>query len=420
MALSALLCIVFFLGFAPMLLHADNIRISLQLQPNQRDQFELIFNQFYLETGIKVTSLVEPDLAYKRKVPVWLLNDTPDVMFWSASQRLYRFAEQGLILPITDLWNEQNYDEQFSHVKRGVTFKGDVYAIPFAYYHWGIFFRKTMVEKFGGEPEDWESFLAMLARMKESGITPIGIGSRQKWPAAAWFDYINLRMNGLDFHLDLLTGNVSFYDEKVRNVLTEWKKLVDRDFYNQDHELYNWDEVLPFFYRDRVGFLLLGNFVASKWPNGDPLFEDIGFMPFPRINKNMPFFENAPTDVFMIPRNATNVEEAKAFIRFIARADVQSSLNAGLGYLPPNKDGIVGASPLIREGEKLLSRAEGLAQFFDRDTLPDFDRLATPLMAEFITTGDIEEITEKLEHARIKVFGSKYGVMGTSSELGSD
>lgn len=408
MILRAPLYIVFFLSCGPMLLHAENIRVSLQIQPNQRDRFELIFNQFYLETGIKVTSLVEPDLAYKRKVPIWLLegNDTPDVMFWSASQRLYRFAEQGLILPITDLWDEQNYDEQFLHVKPGVTFNGDVYAIPFAYYHWGIFFRKTMVERFGGEPDDWESFLKMLARMKESGITPIGIGSKQNWPAAAWFDYINLRMNGLEFHLDLLKGNISFYDERVRNVLTEWKKIIDGDYYNQDHELHNWDGVLPLFYRNKLGFLLLGNFVASKWPTDEPLFEDIGFMPFPEINKDMPYFENAPTDVFMIPKNATKVEEAKAFIRFIARADVQSSLNEGLGYLPPNKDGIVGEGRFIKEGERLLSRAEGLAQYFDRDTLPAFDQLATPLMAEFITNGNIEEITKKLEYARIKVFGS--------------
>lgn len=407
MKFRVLLYLVFFLCCAPTLLYAENIRVSLQIQPNQRDRFEHMFHQFHIETGIKVTSLVENDLAYKRKVPIWLIDGkgTPDVMFWSASQRLFGYAEKGLILPITQLWEEHNYDEQFSHVKPGVTFNGEVYAIPFAYYHWGIFFRKSMVERFGGVPTDWESFLAVLTRMKEAGITPIGIGSKQNWPAAAWFDYIDLRTNGLEFHLNLLSGKISFHDERVQTVLREWKKLIDGHFYNQDHQLHNWDGVLPLFYRNKIGFLLLGNFVASKWPTGEPLFADIHFMPFPRINKNMPYYEDAPTDVFMIPKNTTKVAEAKAFIQFIARADVQSFLNEGLGYLPPNKDGVVSEDRFIKAGAQLMSQAEGLAQYFDRDTHPDFDKLATPVLAEYISTGNIEEITNKLEHARMKVFG---------------
>lgn len=411
MKFRAPLYIVFLLCWAPMLLHAKDIRVSIQIQPDQRATFEQVFNQFYMETGIKVTSIVETDLAYKRKVPIWLIEgkDTPDVMFWSASQRLYRYAEEGLILPLTQLWEEENYDEQFSHVKPGVTFNGEVYAIPFAYYHWGIFYRKTLVERFGEVPNDWESFLAVLTRMKEAGITPIGIGTKQNWPAAAWFDYINLRTNGLEFHLNLLNGKISFHDEKVQKVLTEWKKLIDGRFYNQDHKLHTWDGVLPLFYRNEIGFLLLGNFVASKWPAGEPLFQDIRFMPFPTINENIPNYENAPTDVFMIPKNTRKAEEAKAFIRFIARADVQSFLNEGLGYLPPNKESTVGEDRFIKEGARLINRAEGLSQYFDRDTHPDFDKLATPLLAEYISTGNIEDITKKLEHARITVFGSSHG-----------
>ncbi|SFR39012.1 multiple sugar transport system substrate-binding protein [Marinobacter gudaonensis] len=403
---DALLFVCLFFGAAS-LLSAQEIRVSLQLQPNQRDKFEEIFQQFQFETGIKVLSVVETDLGYKRKVPVWLIEgkNTPDVMFWSASQRLYLYAEKGLILPITELWNTENYDEQFLHFKPGVTFNGQVYAIPFAYYHWGLFFRKSMIEEFGGAPEDWESFIAILSRMKEAGITPIGIGTRQNWPAAAWFDYINLRMNGLDFHLELLSGNVSFHDGRVQKVLIEWKRLIDNDFFNEGHENYDWDGVLPFFYRKKIGFMLLGNFVASRWPIKDPLFQDIGFMPFPSINKNIPIYEDAPTDVFMIPKSTTKVDEAKAFLRFIARADVPTMLNKDLGYLPPNKESTVGKDRFVREGAELINGAAGLAQYFDRDTSPAFDHLATPLLADYLSTGNIEAVTEGLEAARIMIFG---------------
>ena len=408
--LRILLVVVLVLCVGPTALFAEELRISVQLQPKQRDKFERVFNQFYKETGIQVKAIVEGDLGYKLKMPVWLLEgkDTPDVLYWCSSQRLFFYADKGLILPITGLWEEQEFDKHFSHVKQGVTRNGEVYAIPFAYYHWGLYYRKSMVDKFGGKPDDWESFLNILARMKKAGITPIGLGSKEHWPAAAWFDYINLRTNGLGFHLQLLNGEISFNDQRVQNVLHEWKKLVDGGFYNENNELHTWDGVLPNFYRNKIGFLLLGNFVASKWPTWEPVMKDIGFMPFPRINENLPNYENAPTDVFFIAKSTDKVEEAKAFIRFIARPDVQSSLNEELGYIPPHREATAGDDRFIQAGHSLLSQADALAQYFDRDTPPAFDKIATPLLAEFVNTGNVEKLTRNLENGRARVFGPVY------------
>ncbi|WP_100657759.1 ABC transporter substrate-binding protein [Alteromonas flava] len=391
----------------PSSIYADELRVSIQLQPKQRDKFELFLHRFFLETGIKVKSMVDSDMGYKLKVPVWLEEgkDTPDVMFWSASQRLYRYAEMGLLMPITDLWDEEQYDEQFKLMKHGVSYQGEVYAVPFAHYHWGLYYRKSMVKNFGGLPEDWESFLALLARMKEAGITPLGIGTKQNWPAAAWFDYIDLRTNGLQFHLDLLGGKISFHHPRVQSVLSDWKRLIDNKYYNRDHMSHRWDGLLPLFYRNQIGFLLLGSFVASRWPDNQELYDDIGFLPFPKMQDDFPYFENAPTDIFVIPKNTKQEKEAKAFIKFIARPDVQTALNHDLGYLPPNSKSTVGNDRFVQAGSQMFQRAEGLAQFFDRDAPPDFEKLATPLLADFITTGDIQSLTIELEKARLEVFG---------------
>ena len=205
--------------------------------------------------------------------------------------------------------------------------------------------------------------------------------------------------------MDLLKGKISFYDKKVQKVLIEWKKLIDGEFYNDDNSAYTWEGVLPRFYRNKIAFLLVGNFVNSRWPDSPSLMQDIAFMPFPRIAKNIPYYENAPTDVFFIPRQTKKLKEAKTFLRYIARADVQSSLNERLGYVPPNNEAKIGQNRFIMAGQKILKGAEGLGQYFDRDTTPEFDKIATPLMAGiFLNTGDIKEITRKLEDARKKVF----------------
>lgn len=394
-------------GVYPGNIYAENLRVSLQIQPGQREKFENIFHLFYQETGIKVTSIVETDLDYKTMMPVWLLEgkDTPDVLYWCSSQRLYFYAEKDLILPITDLWDEQEWDEYFSHLKRGVTYEANVYAVPFAYYHWGLFYRKSVLAELGGVPTDWTSFLDMLKKMKAADITPIGLGAEDHWPALGWFDYINLRMNGLDFHLNLLNGGVSFHDPRAQNVFVELKKLVDQGFFNENLDELKWEEILPLFYRKKIGFMLLGNFVESKWPKTHSVMDDIGFMPFPKIKEDVPRYENAPTDVFLIPRNTKNIENAKAFLRFITQPRVQSILNEDLGYLPPNKKSAIAEDPFIQAGHRLLTEAEGITQYFDRDTHPDFDKLTTGLITAFLSTGNIEELTEKLEIARMKVFG---------------
>lgn len=150
-----------------------------------------------------------------------------------------------------------------------------------------------------------------------------------------------------------------------------------------------------------MGFLLIGNFVTSKWPRS--VIHDIGFMPFPKIAE-LPLYEEAPMDVFMIPKNTKKVKEAEAFIKFLARSDVQSKLNQELGYLPPHKLGTVGQGAFIQAGATLLQQAKGVSQYFDRDTLPEFDKRAVPVLAEFINTGDLKEITKQLEKARKDVF----------------
>ncbi len=398
-----ILCLLLIFEFGIVPLAASEIRVGVLMAPKQRSAYNHIFEIFTEETGIRIRTIAKSDADYKKALNRWLSeeNNHPDVLYWQASQRLFAYAKQGVIHPITDLWNEENLDQHLSHVKSGVMYDGEVYALPFSYYHWGIFYKKSLIEKHGGVPTTWEAFVSLGQRLLKAGITPIGIGTKNNWPAAAWFDYINLRMNGLTFHQQVLRGEVSFHDPRVQEVLQEWKKLIDQRFFNDSAKLLTWDEVLPQLYREQIGFFLIGNFVTNRF--SEKLIQDIEFMPFPKI-RDIPLYEEAPMDVFMIPKNTKNRKNAEAFIKFLSRAEIQSQLNQGLGYLPPHKEGTVGQDRFIQSGAKLLNQAKGVAQYFDRDTLPEFDKRAVPILADFLSTGNLKEVTEKLEQARKDVF----------------
>src|SRR5262245_62586825 len=54
---------------------------------------------------------------------------------------------------------------------------------------------------------DWSSDVCssdLCDTLSAAGITPITIGTKDVWPAAAWFDYIDMRLNGPEFHISLM------------------------------------------------------------------------------------------------------------------------------------------------------------------------------------------------------------------------
>ena len=68
------------------------------------------------------------------------------------------------------------------------------------------------------EPKTWTEFLALCETLKSKGVPPIGIGAGgdTPWVASAWFDYLNIRINGAPYHRELLAGKHRFDDPKVK------------------------------------------------------------------------------------------------------------------------------------------------------------------------------------------------------------
>ena len=382
---------------------AQELQVGYLITAGQRPAFENIFDRFTLETGIKVVGIPRKDESFRHDLPIWLLQgkETPDVVYWQASQRLYFYAARDVLHPISQLWKQENLDKNFSQVKTGVTFKGEIYALPIHYYSWGLYFKKSVIEEFGGVPGNWEEFISLCGRIKHAGITPIGLGTRDRWPVAGWFDYIDLRLNGLDFHLKLLNGEVPFTDSRVQHILVEWKRLIDLKFFNPDSARVDWDDVFPYMYRNEIAFTLAGNFVSSKLPVA--MINSIALMPFPKMS-DIDDYEEAPMNVLIIPKSAKHIEDAEKFIKFMARADVQSDLAAELGYLPANRAGKVGQGTFTREGADMLHKAVGVSQYFDRDTVPAFEQKALPILIDFVKSGDIKKTTGLLENARKAAF----------------
>ena len=107
-----------------------------------------------------------------------------------------------------------------------MTVDGKQWGIPTTYSVLGYFYRKDIFEKLGiAVPKTWEEFVAAAKKLKENDIIPFTIGTKDVWTPAGWFDILNMRINGYDFHMQLMDGKVPYTDERVKEVFAKWKEL---------------------------------------------------------------------------------------------------------------------------------------------------------------------------------------------------
>ncbi len=342
--------------------------------------------------------------AYKTAIRGWLTAAAPDVVFWFAGKRMATFVDRGLIEDVSDVWMDNNMAENFASTKASLTIDDKQWGVPYAYYQWGVYYRKDIFEANGvAVPETFDQLVDACGTLRGAGVAPVTIGTKFLWTAAGWFDYLNLRTNGLEFHIDLMLGNVPYTDDRVRDTFANWRRLIDADCFIDNHTSYSWQEAQPFLYNGEAAMYLIGNFITPNFP--EDVEPNMGFFQFPVIDAAVPIAEDAPTDTIHIPARAKNKENARKFLAFVAQRDQQQAINEILLNLPPHREAKPKDDKYLNQGAAMLAAAAGTAQFYDRDTDPEMAKIGMEGFQEFMVKPDnLDAILERLEKARQRVF----------------
>jgi multiple sugar transport system substrate-binding protein len=347
--------------------------------------------------------------AWKTQIRNALSANPPDVVNWYAATRMTPYVDAGLFMDISDLWAEPEF-EALASTKGAMTLNGAQWGVPYTYYQWGVYYRADIFAELGlEEPKTWDEELANCQVILDSGRKCYTIGTKFLWTAGGWFDYINSRTNGYDFHIQLANGEVPWTDPRVRQTFENWRQLIDMGAFIDDHQTYSWQEALPFILEGQATAYLMGNFAVAAMRDGGLDDSKLDFYQFPVINPDVDYAEDAPTDTFHIASGAQNVEAAKAFLRYVTSPDVQTWINAGdaLGQLPVNASATVSDDKFIQQGFDMLSNnaGGGIMQFFDRDFPAEMASVGMEGLQEFMVFPDnLDDILERLEEARQRIY----------------
>ncbi|MFS1949289.1 ABC transporter substrate-binding protein [Vibrio lentus] len=373
--------------------------------PAPKEAWGEIINRFEKENpDITVKYNLYDHESYKTTIRNWLVTSPPDVVFWYAGNRMKAFVDRGLFEDVSDIWTDNNMKQDFAAAAPAMTVQGKQFGVPYTYYQWGIYYRKDIFEQYGiAEPKTWEDLKSASATLKENSVAPFAIGTKYLWTAAGWFDYINMRTNGLDFHIQLMEGKVPYSDERVKKTFANWAELVEPGYYLENHASYSWQEAQPFLYNGKAAMYLMGNFITPNFPA--ELDGKMDFFQFPVIDPSVPMSEDAPMDTLHIPSKAKNKEDARKFLEFVARAENQQLINEMLLQIPTNNKAKAKSDPFLDKGVAMLASTDGTAQFYDRDTDPAMAKEGMKGFQEFMVHPDrIEKILKKLDKVSKRAF----------------
>ena len=342
--------------------------------------------------------------GYKSAIRNFLTADAPDVAAWYAGNRMAPYVKAGLFADVSDVWKDNGLDDSLKSAAASMTMDGKKWGVPYTYYQWGIYYNKDVYKKAGvSEPKNWAEFVANCEKFKAAGVDCLTTGTKALWPGAGIFDYIDMRTNGYEFHMDLTAGRVKWTDPKVKAAFAEWAKVVP--YMSANAAAIDWQDAAALLSQGKAANYVMGNFAVDTFKKGGMTNDNLGFMVFPEITPGVARSEEAPTDTFHIPAAAKNKADAKKFLAFIASADEQTKMNVILGQLPVNNKSQAADDPYIKAGFEELSSAHALAQFFDRDAPADMAKAGMEGFQEFMSHPDhLDAILERLQKVADKVY----------------
>ena len=340
-------------------------------------QLQALVAAYTAKTGNEVAYNATESKAFQNNLSQYLQGTPDDCFQWMAGYRMQFFADQGLLEDISDVWDDigDQYPESYKIASTGLD--GKQYFVPQGWYPWGLHFRKSMMAEIGMKPEDiynWDDFMSALAELKGQGLIGLASADKGGWEAMGTFDILNARINGYQFHVDLLGGREKWTDDRVKEVFRHWEMMLP--YQNTNVLDLEWDGAMQLLLQKQAGFFMNGSWFGGNFlEQSQEDYDDLMIIPFPEINPDHGRDTvDAPVDGFCVAKNGGNPEGGKDFIKFAGDMEgVQAMLDTGVPLTSANKGQDKSSYDAFQNAQQaVLDEAHYITQFLDRDTRPDF------------------------------------------------
>jgi multiple sugar transport system substrate-binding protein len=346
--------------------------------------------------------------TFQEQINNYLQGRPDDVFTWFAGYRMRFFAKKGLVGDVSDVWEKIGGGFSDAIKKASTGDDGKQYFVPLYNYPWAVHYRKSVFAAKGYEvPKTLDEMVALGGQMKKDGLAPLAFADKDGWPAMGTFDYLNMRINGYDFHINLMAGKEAWDSPKVATVFDTWKRLLE---ISQPNSLgRTWQEAAQTVAQKKSGMYLLGTFVGQQFTGADK--DDLDFFGFPEVDSAVGVDAvEAPIDGFMMAKRPKNADGAKKLLEYLGSAEGENTyLATDSNDVAVHKEADTSKyNALQKKASELIASAKSISQFLDRDADPTFaSTVAIPAFQSFIKNpGDAASIAKSMEQQKKSIYQS--------------
>ena len=364
---------------------------------------------FTSDSGVKGTVNTVDHNTFQENINTYLQGKPDDVFTWFAGYRMRFFAAKGLTGDISDVWTDIGGEFADSFKAASTGDDGKQYFVPLYNYPWAVFYRPSVWKEKGYEvPTTLDELKTLGAQMKKDGLTPIAFADKDGWPAMGTFDIINMRVNGYQYHVDLMAGKESWEDPKTKDVFNTWASILPLHTDANAALGATWQEAATSLDQKKSGMYLLGSFVGQQLTTAK---DDVDFFPFPAINPDNGVDSiDAPIDGFMMAKAPKNEDGAKALLKFLGSAKAaETYLASDSNDVAANKTADTSKYTAVqKKAAVLIASTKNIAQFMDRDTRPDFaSTVMIPSIQAFLKNPkDVDSLTKSIQKQKETIFAT--------------
>ena len=355
-----------------------------------------VFNEqvakFEAATGYTMKNSPVGHEDFKTDILVRAAGDSlPDVFSYWAGARTQFVVDSGSLHAIDEMWSRDGLDGVVakSVADSATLYNGKRYLVPFNYHYAGMFYNTKVMADAGvtGLPGTWDEFLALCEMLKGKGVTPIALGSKNRWPAQFWFDYLLLRTAGPDYRANLMNGSAAYDDAEVKAAMALWKELADKGYFAPNANADGWTDASNRVAKGEAAMTLMGTWITGYWHGlGLEPGKDYDYFPFPSITDGVPGAVVGPIDGLVISSDGGNRAGAEAFLSFMmSNADVQASWTGAYGALSANVDvDPANYSDVMQRVSATVAAADVFAFNYDLATPPPVAEVGLSMFSEFM------------------------------------
>ncbi len=318
--------------------------------------------EFTKESGVEVEVTTVPFESFKQIVQTQLRSgEGPDVLNWGSGPDFGgRLAEAGLLMDLTDAYEERDWQVYDFAKERVTTADGMVYGIPGELESIGVFYNKDLLEENGvPEPTTMADLTTAAEGLKEAGVIPLAVGDQEGWEGGHLLSMTLASSIGGEGMTELFNGERSWDSPEVVEALQTWQDFHEAGYLPEEPTAVDYDTSTAMFFSGEAAMIPTGSWLVGEIDDNTDF--EVGYLPFPAPEGEGVFTAGLGSGP-MVSAQTGNEEGALEFMDFLASPEHGTWTVENLHTIPPMEldTADLEVSPLFRDVlDKTAAVAEG-------------------------------------------------------------